>query len=448
MKKCFVFAVAAFMLVAFSGVAAAGVKVGGTISFDTYYQKFNAEYMGRTALAPLIDDFSEIAMENNSSTNINVRWTSDDNKFGAYLEIAVGASNDFPSGIQYQNAASLLPTGVGQNNILGSFNAADTVYARYTYGWWQVTDGFKLTVGQDTTPFAPMNAMGQMQGTAAGQFKVVGLGFGNTHSGRVYQVRGDFKLGKLGNLGISLVDPHGSSLLNGTHWGKNGTLNAFGNQVCPVGTEESTMPRIDIGATLNLGPVTLYPSILYKKMEWERTPATPANAELDIKTMLYSLGLKANFGPVSLTGEITAGDNAGNANLLVNGIWFGYGPAGGGASFDTAAIIDGANKVADTEYLAYFLDLGFKFGHMTLHGVYGRCKIENDFGTTAALVNNPDRENTRSIWAINLWVPLSKNMIIIPEMVFYDYGDREIQNAVAQDLGKANIFGIQWLIMF
>lgn len=444
MKKLFVLAVAALMLVAFSGPAAAEVKVGGKIVFDTYLQQMNAEYRGRTLAAPTISSFKEFVMENNSSTNIHVKWTSDDKKFGAYLEIAVGGGNDFPSGVQYQNAAGVMVGATG----LGNINAVDSVYARLSYGWWEFAPGCKLTFGQDYTGFSPLSPLGQMQGTAAGQFKVVGIGFGNLMAGRVYQVRGDFKIGDMGSLGIALIDPHGASLLQGTHWGKNATVNVMGNQICPAGSEETTLPRIDITAKLNFGNISLYPGIVYKKMEWDQPAAPIAGAEMDITTMLYSLGAKANFGPFGITAEFNAGDNPGNANLLTDGTYFGYGPLGAGTGIDMAAIVDGNNQVSDTEFYGYWIDLSYKFGHMTLHGVYGRQHIENDMGQTAALVNNPDIENTRSMWSVNLWIPLSRNMIIIPEMVFYDYGDREIQGMASADLGKASIFGLQWLIMF
>jgi len=39
-------------------------------------------------------------------------------------------------------------------------------------------------------------------------------------------------------------------------------------------------------------------------------------------------------------------------------------------------------------------------------------------------------------------------MIVIPELNFWDYGDRKIQGLADQELGKATIYGIGWLFIF
>ena len=260
MKKFLIVAVAAAVCVGFSGLAMADLKVGGKICFDAYRQNFSHTYMGKSDATPDITSFSEIGFENNSSTNLNARWTEDN--FGMYLELAMGSSND----------QSVLQA------TRGTVNPVDNVYTRYSYGWWDFGAG-KLTVGQDNTGFSPLNPM-QMCGTGSGQFKIIGIGFGNIYSGRVYQVRQDFKMGELGSLGIALVDPHGSSLAQGLYLTNSGGAHpAWGYQVTPAGNEETTRPpRIDISAVLKFESVWVYPGFLYNKKTWDDVAAGQAAA--------------------------------------------------------------------------------------------------------------------------------------------------------------------------
>ena len=114
-------------------------------------------------------------------------------------------------------------------------------------------------------------------------------------------------------------------------------------------------------------------------------------------------------------------------------------------------------KCKDQASLAYcnqfredaYLDLALY--EMVVHAcVYGRGfleLVENDMGTAAG-VDNPGRENTRTIVTFNVWIPVSKYIIIVPEVDFWDYGDKEEEGQDDVDLGKASIYGINWLMVF
>lgn len=438
MKKFLIVAVAAAFCVGLSGLAMADLKVGGKICFDTYMQNYDATYMGKSDLTPDITGFSETGFENTSNTNLNVRWT--DGNFGMYLELAMGSSND----------QSILQA------TRDSLHPVDNVFTRFSYGWWDFGAG-KLTVGQDNTGFSPLNPM-QMCGTGSGQFKFIGLGFGNIYSGRVYQVRGDFKLGETGSLGIALVDPHGSSLGQGLYnTNSGGTHFLWGYQITPAGNEETTMPRIDISAVLKFGPVSVYPGLLYNKKTWDDVAAGQDDT---ITTSLYSLGVKYAMGPFGVAAEYTAGTNPGDADLLTDGTYAGYGsgspfpaaiPAGVfGTGFDMAAVVDSTGCVSDTDLSAYWVDLSYKFGYNTIHAMYGSQSIENDSVPYLPFLgpNDLKMENTRTWMGLNVWIPLSKHMIVIPEVNFWDYGDRQIEGLDDVELGKATIYGIGWLFIF
>ena len=439
MKKFLIVAVAAAVCVGFSGLAMADLKVGGKICFDTYMQNFSDTYRGKSDAAPDITDFSEIGFENNSSTNLNARWT--DGNFGMYLELAMGSSND--QGILQATRGTVQPV--------------DNVYTRYSYGWWDFGAG-KLTVGQDNTGFSPLNPM-QMCGTGSGQFKIIGIGFGNIYSGRVYQVRGDFKMGE-SNLGIALVDPHGSSLAQGLYLTISGGAHpVWAYQITPAGNEETTMPRIDISAVLKFGPLSIYPGLLYNEKTWDDVAAGQDDT---ITTSLYSLGVKYATGSFGVAAEYNAGTNPGDADLLTDGTYFGYGPRPDspfappqltgvyGTGFDMAAVVDSTGKVSDTDFAGYWVDLSLKFGYNTIHAIYGQQHIENDSVPYrfAAPGTDLQMENTRTVMTFNAWIPLSKHMIVIPELNFWDYGDRQIEGQDDVELGKANIYGISWLLIF
>jgi len=437
MKKFLIIALAAAVCIGFSELAMADVKVGGRISFDTYMQSFDANYKGKSALDPAITDFSELNFENNSSTNLHVKWTEAD--FGMYLELAMGSNNE--------------------QNILqatqGTLEPVDNVFTRYSYGWWDFGAG-KLTVGQDNTGFSPLNPM-QMCGTGSGQFKIIGIGFGNIYSGRVYQLRGNFDLGETGSLGVALVDPHGSSLAQGLYFTDTGGAHPYwGYQITPAGSEETTMPRIDISAVLKFAGVRLYPGLLYQKITWDDVPA---GADDEITTTLYSVGAKTSFGAFGIAAEYNMGQNPGNANLLTDGTYFKYGsrpsalaPAAltglYGTGFDMAAVVDSSGKVSDTDFTGYWVDLSYKFGHNTFHAIYGQQHIENDKVPYLFTGTDLKMKNTRTMMSFNVWIPLSKNLIVIPEVNFWDYGDREIEGQADAGLGEATIYGINWLFMF
>jgi len=439
MKKALIVAVAAAVCVGLSGPAMADLKVGGKICFDTYMQSFDDTYMGKSDTDPDITDFSETGFENNSSTNLNVRWT--DGNFGMYLELAMGSNND--QGILQATRGTVQPV--------------DNVFTRYSYGWWDFGAG-KLTVGQDNTGFSPLVPM-QMCGTGSGQFKIIGIGFGDIYSGRVYQVRTDFKLGETGSLGIALVDPHGSSLAQGLYLDNNGTEPhpVWQYQITPAGNEETTMPRIDISAVLKFGPVSVYPGLLYNKKTWDDVPAGQDDT---ITTSLYSLGVKYATGPFGVAAEYTAGKNPGDADLLTDGTYFGYGsgtpfpalipPGVFGTGFDMAAVVDSTGKVSDTDFSGYWVDLSYKFGYNTIHAMYGQQSIENDSVPYLPFLgpNDLKMENTRTWMGFNAWIPLSKHMIVIPEVNIWNYGDRQIEGFDDAELGKATLYGIGWLFIF
>lgn len=412
MKKFLIVAVAAAVCVGFSGLAMADVKVGGKISFDTYMQSFNDVYKGKTAANPTATEFSELAFENNSSTNLHVKWTS--GKVGMYLEIAAGNNND----------ATFC------QSARGDLQPADNVYTRFSYGWYDF-GSFKLTVGQDTTGFSPLNPM-QMIGTGSGQFKIIGIGFGNLYSGRVYQVRGDFKLGSMGSLGIALIDPHSSSLAVGLYNSNDGTIHS------PAGSEETTMPRIDVSAKLKFGPLSIYPGIVRQTQTWDDT--APGDDD-SIDTQIYSLGVKTAFGPLGIAAEYNFGQNVGNANLLTCGVYGGYGPGGAGPGLNQGAAVIGG-KVYDNDFTGYWADVSYKFGHNTIHAIYGTQTVQNDYGAL------PDVQNTRTMITFNVWIPLAKNFLIIPEVNLWDYGAAEVTGSPDVEMGEATIYGIGWLIMF
>jgi len=117
-----------------------------------------------------------------------------------------------------------------------------------------------------------------------------------------------------------------------------------------------------------------------------------------------------------------------------------------------AAVVDTTGKVSDTNLTAYWVDLSYKFGYNTLHAMYGSQSIENDSVPHLSYlpfpVNDLKMENTRTWLGFNVWIPLSKHMIVIPEVNFWDYGDRQIEGFDDVELGKASIYGIGWLFIF
>jgi len=435
MKKIFLFALAALVIVAYAMPVMAKVHVGGIVFVDMAYVKNDEHFMRNTSVFQAFNSLdasrSWFEIDVPSITRLYGKWVNDTGDVGMHIEIG----------------------------LRGEEGGGEAVNTRYAYGWWQINPMFKLTVGQQDeviAPYAPSELLGThaMQG-AMGNFPpapntglhVIGYGFGNLGNDRKEGIRLDTKLGEKSNLAVAIFTPN----VNG----------AFGSWTAQ--DEEETLPRFDVTYSVSLGAFSLAPGFTWQKIQYEQDPASGAstfNQDFeDFDAWAFSLPVKfAPGGPISITAELNWGENLGNASyatglynpFAVNSLRATSLRPGTGAQFDRVPLASGVTPlvISDTEFLGFWADLAWKAHPIaTVHFIYGLQQVKND--DRAAPEDRWD--NTRVMYGISVPIAVAKTFIIRPEVFYFDYGEFERNGIVDPqngDLGSQTIIGMQFQIVF
>ncbi len=398
MKKLFVLGIAALLLVAFSVPAMAEVKIGGIIFTDFYYLQRNSKsaaiYEGTNGK----ESYSNTRIELPSITRLYGRWTNEDN-VGMYIEFGIGGAS-----------------------------GSTAVSVRHAYGWWDVNSQFQIMAGHSTTPFSPLNPS-QLLGTQDNSLNIIGVGYGEYYSGRFPQVRATFEMNKMFGIALAVVDPNGGARFIDA----SGTINPQDY------TTSTKIPRFDLGAHINIGPVVLYPGLLWQ----QRTFDKQVNSTIDdsVSTYAGSLGLKFGMGPVMLTAEGNYGQNIGNTRMLI-----GANPTATNSGVTSyRPTVNSDYRLDDTTGWGYWIDLAFKFGPVTPHLIFGQMSSSGD--------DNP-LDYKSMMWGISCPIQLAKGFSVRPELMWYDDGDSNTawNNTTATqssvDSGSYQVFGVQFQITF
>ena len=406
MKKLFVIGMAVLLLVVFTMPAMAKVKIGGIVFTDFYYLDRDKTNAGRGGYSgPL----TSTAIQLPNITRLYGRWTNEDN-VGMYIEFGVG-----------QNAGAVrFQTDQGDGSVS----------IRHAYGWWDVNPVFQIMAGHSTTPFSPLNPS-QLLGTRSGSANIIGIGYGEYYSGRFAQIRGTFKFGKVARLAIALSDPHG---------GQGGPWDLYTDPTTGV-TEptlhtNSKIPLITVGIPIYAGPVSIYPSVLYQHRTVDN--AMPNGINNDLDTIVGSLGAKAGFGPFGVAAELNYGQNWLNSRALVGAGSYGNSAVGLAAAGRNTV----NNTINNADTYGWWVDLSYKFGPITPHAMVGsmHSKRDNAVGT--------EQTATTYMYGVSVPIDLAKGFRIRPELMWYDNGKLETDNAANVDNGKYMILGVQFQITF
>ena len=171
-------------------------------------------------------------------------------------------------------------------------------------------------------------------------------------------------------------------------------------------------------------------------MEYDQVPVGD-----DSYTMWgLSLGGTGSWGMFSLTGEITWGQNLGGGSYR-----------GGEGAFpilypDPST---GNGVIADGEVIAWFIDVGFKFGPSKVNVMYGMESYENDEGPTSGSIVLPTLyKYDKTFYGVSWAIGVAKGFSIRPELMFYDY-DKDAQVLGSTfNMGKEWLLGIQFQLIF
>ncbi|MEW6669379.1 MAG: hypothetical protein AB1512_29560 [Thermodesulfobacteriota bacterium] len=424
MKKLFVGLVAAICCIAFVAPAFAEVKVEGMIQTDFYYWDVSKEQIigglakGTTTLQ---DDWSTTRINMPQPLNrITVRYTGEDKVVNGYIQIRAGGSRANPSSAAAMNA------GVNSESAFS-----------WEYSWidWHVNPNLYFRFGrQDQTfagAYAPAQGMGQVDG------HIIGLGFGNVTAQSRDAIRAFIKFNQNIRMEIELLDPN-------TETAGNTELNipAIAGTAAANARESNVWPRFDWSLPMQFGNFKIEPGFTYLKQEYDQV-FSGSDDGYDIWGV--TLGAAAGFGPFSIAGEVTYGEN-----LAPYSSHFGA-SLGAPAAYNPAGTNANVRKIEDGETLAWWVQLGFDFGPFAIQGIVGAQKGENDGDPTIAR-DAAEFEITQWMYGLNFPIKVTKTFTITPAIWYYDYDDDAkvgtISTTVDVDRGDQLMVGVTFQLVF
>ncbi|MBW1773648.1 MAG: hypothetical protein JRJ82_12255 [Deltaproteobacteria bacterium] len=423
MKKFFIVAIVALVCLGLTMPAVAKVKVGGRITQDVIYYSANdsrtrslAQFGGAgvpafPVAAPNPDSsFSSVDIRLPRPLNrVNVTYSNDDNTIRGFIEIR-GGSNP------------------------GALDAMAGDNVQWNYAWidWVLGPNDFFRFGRQTQNFAiraPATFMGFNRG------HIVGNNFGNVHGGTARNgVRWYHTFNDTVKLQVMLLDPD----TDGAE-----AIKAFSPQVIGGATanvlEENVLPRLDVTVPLNFGSVRLWPSFTYLQQKYDQTaPGTEDTVDI----WGVALGGRVTAGPLTFDAEITIGENLGVGNYVGAA---GAVPVAWNAGAGAGAGVDSIN---DAKVTAWWLDVGWKIGPATIHGIVGSFTIKReDDPMPAGASSNIDL--TRWMYGINVPIAVAKGFTIRPEIMAYDMDSgATVANVTEVDFGKEFLIGVQFVLVF
>lgn len=416
MKKLLIGLVAAMCCFALAAPAMAQVKISGMITFDAYYFDQDAERTNNILQGGTQgrDDRQTTNFELPQFGNrIDVQWTSEDKKVHGRIQLRFGAAT--ATGFSGPGVNATFPQGTRPRYDM------DPEFAYIDYHW---TPNWYSRFGRQEQTFAimaPSQTLGQAQG------HIVGVGWGNIHGGTARDgIKNYFKFSDMVRLEVELIDP------------SNETAEAItGFTVAPGGNgaqiqEESTIPRIDAALNIKIANFVIEPSVTYLQQKYK---GLAAGEEDSIDIWGGAVGVSAGFGPFKIAGEAVYGQNLGNANYV------------GGNGTAIGFLQNGNNHIEDTDVFAAWIDLGFDFGPLEIHGIVGYETWQTDEVT--GIRGENDRE--RWMYGVNVPIKMTKNFTIKPEVVYYKDDDSAKTGRVdnlTTDFGSEIVAGVQFQLVF
>ncbi len=407
MKKFFVITLAAALCLALAMPAMAKVTVGGMATLDWSYldrDEYRASGGVTQGAQPTVDGFNQMNFIAPITLNrLNARYTSDDGALSAFIELRGG----------------------GPDSATGSQTAyLNDAYLNYAYVQWKITPNNDITFGRQTTNFARF-IPNQWIGTQA--TTILGVGFGNVnHTTSRTGIKGYWRISDMFGLVWGIYDSDVARGQPGV-----AVVTNFGTPSL-LPPSETVLPRVDLALPIRFPWGRIEPSFTWAKNEFDQVPAGD-----DSYTMWgLSLGGEGSFGMFSFVAEFTWGQNLGGGS---------YRGAEGDVPvlfFNTAS---NTSTIADGSSLAWFIDLGFKFGPSKVDVMYGSIEYENDEGPASLPTLY---KYTQTFYGISWAIGVAKGFTVRPELMFYDYDDAKQVAGSVTNAGKEWLLGIQFMLVF
>lgn len=438
MKKFFIVSLAVLLCLGMTLPAAAKIQVGGMITQDVFYFSQNdSRTRSLTAFGGAgVPSFPAAAINPESTfsvvdfrlpqalNRINVAYSNDDNTIRGFIEIRGGTGTGADG---YANnaarAAAFGRAAYYQNNV------TDPDYSVvWNYAWidWVLSPKDFIRFGRQTQAFA-IRAPDQFLGQGRGH--IVGAGFGNVHGGSSRDgIRWYHTFTDAVRLEVAVYDPanDAAEVIAGA------TPIVIGGATATV-LEENVLPRIDITMPLFFGNLSLWPSVTYLQQKYDQVGP---GAEDTVDIWGVAVGARYVLGPVTFDGEVTFGENLGVGN---------YAGATGAAPARFAAV-GAPGQINDAKIVAWWLDVGWKIGPATIHGIVGASNVKREDDITAGGTN---LDFTRWMYGLSVPITIAKGFTIRPEAMGYDYDSgATVGNTSEVDNGKEFVIGVQFQLVF
>jgi hypothetical protein len=412
MKKFFVITLATALCLALAMPAMAKVTVGGRATLEWSYNSQDEEFadggvdQGDSAVSNGFDEMNFVVPF--TLNRLNAKYTSDDGAISGFVELRGGGSTD---------------TGT----YFGSYNAV------LVYAWiqWQVTPTHSITFGRQTSNFA-RGVPNQWVGTHV--TTILGVGFGNVnHTTERTGIKGYWRISDMLGLVWGLYD----NSVWPPNAGASGAPSSSYDDAVTVSAQENTLPRVDLALPIRFPWGKIEPSATWSKMEYDQVHGEDS---YDI----YGLAVEfaGSWGMFSAGAELTWGKNLGGGSYR--------GAEGGRPVFYLPGNDPDAQwQVEDADVLAFYIDVGFKFGPSKVNVMYGQIDYENDGDPTLTYTSDPaEFEYTQSFYGISWAIGVAKGFTIRPELMFYDYDKDAIKGGTIVNEGKEWLLGLQFMLVF
>jgi hypothetical protein len=299
------------------------------------------------------------------------------------------------------------------------------------YGWmdYKLNDMVHFRIGRQPETFAIMvpsaAAMGHQPYTLL-------VAYGNLHASNGDMLKAYVKFNDNIRMEFAIQDPDN----DGAEVPPAGfpAENATGADV----REENVLPRFDLAIPMNWGKFVIEPSFTYLKQSYDQVGA---GFDDDIDIWGASVGARMGFGPVTISMELTYGQNLGQGNYT------GAGHAGSVAVLPARARAydsdnDGVNNaIEDSDVFMGWIQFDFNFGPATLKLAFGMEDISNDGGPGVA----DDLDTTRYGYALAVPISVAKGFTVTPTFIYHDRDDNA-QDGVVRAGNPTRDFGSEWML--
>jgi len=413
MKKYFVFAFAALLLVGLSVPAMADVNLYGRVYFDTYVLSADKETAGANYQIHLPGPAGNAAINGAAPSAAQApvvggtTGNDDTDLFWGLNQIITRFGAMFSSGKMSANVE------IRPNN--GSY---------YRHWWADYNFGsFALRVGKWWDPlfFASQGAMNLFGGGIAYGANPVG-----DPAARTPMVRLAVPLpNKLGEWYFALQEVTVNAL---TRPGITAQGVAFANTEYDI-----SIPKIASSLRLNFAPTTWLIYGGYQTYDEVGRLASGAEREFSVDSWLVGLQGGATFGPFGASFNIHTGQN---------GVQY----QGGPFQVPWGAIYYARNNsIEDADWWGFQVKASFKFNDMiSIESSYQYADNERR-DTTVAF--NRDDEDDYAQWDLVVPINIAKGFTIYPTIAMYDEKDSTVAGAT-RDEGETWIYGLTWALFF